>query len=168
MCQFLEGIFPRTGEQFVPGISKIGILLGLLDNFRNFAVEVAERLFLFIGVFSLCEPLLWGDVASASLLIVLITKRGGRGLDWLHPAVAFLKTGPGHFNFLVDEVDDVTAESAFLDEILGEAIVVVVLVEIDGAGALGVDFYLDDGWIGGGVPMSAPRLLNLLSLVSIR
>jgi hypothetical protein len=81
--------------------------------------------------------------------------------------VAVFETGSGNFYFLVDEIDDVTVQFAFLYEILCESVVVVVLVEVDGVGALGVDFYFDDGCIGGVVPMSAPRLLNLLSLVSI-
>lgn len=72
-----------------------------------------------------------------------------------------LHTLSTEFDALMDMMDEGGAEAVFLDEAFCESEVVVPEVEEDAIGALGVDFYFDDGCVGGGVPMRGPRALLL-------
>jgi len=131
-------------------------------------IQIAKGLFFVIDLFFATLHLLGRDFPSAWFLIFLFTtERRGSWLHWLNPAMIFFKTSPRHFNFFINKIDNIIVELTFLHEILSKPVIVIILMEVYGVSPLGVNFYFYYGCMRDEIPMRAPRLLNLLSLLSI-
>ena len=78
---------------------------------------------------------------------------------WSHFLLLHLHTLSTELNLLEYVLDQSRAEVVLVNEELGQLEVVVSLVEEDAVGAMSIDFYFDDGWVGREVPMRGPRVL---------
>lgn len=105
-------------------------------------------------------PLRVEILVGRDLLRVEVGIVGRRGGSW--SAVVGLHAPAAEGDAFVYVGGDGGVEAVLGHELLSQSQVLVVLVEEDAVGAEGVDLDLDDGCMGGGVPMSGPRELARL------